>query len=207
MQWNARKNPDGLLRAYFNAFTEEDKVRLVLKTYIGNGLQPHEETRRIKEMIHRLKSDMHLSSFPKMNLVTSNLSSDQIKALHLYGDAYVTLTNGEGFGLCTMEAGLAGNPVIATGMGGNMEYMNNQNSYPIPFSWDYVYGMGSFNPWYVGNQQWGRPNSVAASKLMREVYENRNEAAARAVKLKEKIQSEFSWDAVAKQMISRLKGL
>ena len=44
MQWNSRKNPDGLLRSYFNAFRCHEDVRLVLKAYIGRGLSAHEET-------------------------------------------------------------------------------------------------------------------------------------------------------------------
>lgn len=204
MQWNSRKNPDGLLRAYFNAFTGDDPVRLVLKTYVGRGLSPRQETDQLKEMIGRIKRDMNLPNYPCMSLITSSLSTEQMRALHLFGDAYVSLPHGEGFGLTLFEAGLAGNPVIATGMGGNMEYMTEENSYPVPFMWDYVAGMGTFNQWYLGNQQWARPNLIAASNLMRHVYENRDEAKQRGELLRARIKGEFSWDAIAELMLKRL---
>jgi len=35
-QWTERKNPIGLLKAYFSAFTDQDNVILVLKTYGSN---------------------------------------------------------------------------------------------------------------------------------------------------------------------------
>jgi len=207
MQWNSRKNPDGLLRAYFNAFTQEEDVRLVLKAYVGRGLSPQEEMSQLKEMILKVKRDMNLSSFPKMSLITTILSTEQMRALHLYGDAYVSLTHGEGFGLTMLEAGLAGNPVIATGMGGNMEYMTEENSYPVSFMWDYVAGMGGFNPWYLGEQQWGRPSLVEASELMRHVYEDRADSKNKGDALRSRIRAEFSWDIVAQKMLSRLEEL
>ena len=207
MQWSSRKNPDALLRAYFNAFGPDDNVRLVLKAYVGRGLPPAEDSRRLKEMINRIKSDMQLPNYPKMNLLTAPLSSEDMRSLYMYSDAYVSLTKGEGFGLTMLEAGLAGKPVIATGMGGNMEYMTEENSYPVPFQWDYVMGMGGFNAWYWGNQQWAHPHVPQAAKIMRHVYDNREEAAAKGAKLRDRIKKEFSWEVAANQMISRLKEL
>lgn len=205
MQWNTRKNPDGLLRAYFNAFKEKDDVRLVLKAYVGRGLSPQEDARQIKAIIGKLKSDMQLPYYPKISLITHSLSTDQMKSLHLFGDAYISLTHGEGFGLTAFEAGLAGNPVIMTGMGGNMEFLTEDNSYLVPYMWDYVYGMGNFNPWYWGSQQWGRPSLIEAADLMRYVYTHREEAKEKAAVLQKRIVTEFSWEVVVRPMISRLK--
>jgi len=207
MQWNYRKNPEGLLRSYFNAFTPDEKVRLVLKAYIGGGQPPNKEAQLIKDVVARIKSDMQLTSFPRVSLITDTLPSDKLRSLYRDTDAYVSLSHGEGFGLTMFEAGLAGKPVIATGKGGNMEYMNHENSYPVPAMWDYVYGMSGFNQWYLGDQQWARPDLVEASKLMRYVFENREEAAKKGKVLSDHIKAEFSWDKVAKQMINRLKEL
>lgn len=205
MQWNYRKNPEGLLRSYYNTFTPEDNVRLVLKAYIGGGHTPQKEAEMIKEVVSRIKGDMQIKSFPRVSLITDTLPSSQLRSLYRDTDAYISLSHGEGFGLTMFEAGLAGKPVIATGKGGNMEYMNHENSYPVPAMWDYVYGMSGFNRWYLGDQQWARPDLVEASRLMRHVFENREEAAAKGKLLSDHIKSEFSWDRVAKQMINRLK--
>lgn len=206
-QWNSRKNPEGLLRSYFNAFTGEDNVRLIMKTYVGRGLPAHEESRQIREVIQRIKADMQLQSYPRLSLITDSLSTEKMRALNMLCDAYVSLTHGEGFGLTMLEAGLAGKPVIATGMGGNMEYMNADNSYPVPFDWGFVTGMGSFNPWYWGNQQWGNPNLPEASRLMRHVFDNREEANEKGRLLQRHIKDNFNWRVVGKQMVDRLKEL
>jgi glycosyltransferase involved in cell wall biosynthesis len=204
-QWNRRKNPDGLLRAYFNAFKNHDNVRLILKTYVGRGLPPGEDARLVKEAVGKIKADMQLPNLPKVTLINQSLSTVQMKQLHKYCDGYVLLPCGEGFSLTALEAGLAGNPVITTGLGGNMEYMTVDNSFPVNYMWDYVQGMSGFNQWYLGDQTWARADLIDAAEKMRYVYNNRGEAKERAYKLQERIKTEFSWDAVAKQMISRLK--
>ena len=205
MQWNFRKNPEGLLRAYFNAFSPKDDVRLLIKAYIGRGQPPAKEAALIKEVVTKIKNDMQLPGYPRVSLITETLPSDKLRALYAAADAYVSLTHGEGFGLTMFEAGLAGKPVIATNKGGNMEYMNSENSYPVPAEWDYVYGMSTFNPWYLGNQQWARPSLPIASELMRHVFENRDVAATKGAALRELIKSEFSWDKVAGQMIALMQ--
>ena len=207
MQWNARKNPEALIRTYFATFGPDEPVRLVLKAYIGRGFSPAEEAQKLKASIQRIKADMQLPAYPKMNLIANSLSEEQMRQFYLYGDCYVSLTHGEGFGLTMFEAGLAGKPVIATDKGGNMEYMTPENSYPVPSVWDFVRGMSTFNPWYWGNQLWAYPSGAEASRLLRHVYENRDEASAKGELLRSKIVSEFSWEAVAEQMVSRLKEL
>lgn len=206
LQWNARKNPDALIRAYYNSFTPTDDVRLVLKTYIGRGMSPAQDAEAIKDIVMRIRADMRLSEYPKLNLITDILSDEQLKALHMRGDCYVSLPHGEGWGLTMFEAGLAGKPVIATGAGGNMEFMTEENSYPVGARSSFVYGMSSFNPWYTGNQKWFDPDTVEAGRLMRHVFSNREEAKARGLLLQHDIKSKFSWDKVGDIMVNRLEG-
>lgn len=204
-QWNARKNPEGLLRAYYNAFTKDDDVALVMKAYVGRGLTRDQEREYIGKWVKEVQRDMNLPNLPKLFLLTDTFSTEKMKAFYNYCDAYVSLTRGEGFGLPMFEAGLAGKPVIATGMGGNMEFMNRDNSYCVPYQWTFVNDMSTFNPWYLGNQQWAEPNQVEAAKLMRGVRANPGEAARRGADLKQNIKDNFSWDKVVLPIIQRLE--
>ncbi len=204
-QWNARKNGEGLLRAYFNAFKGQDDVRLILKTYIGGGLPAKEELKVLKEKIYAIKNDMRLDHFPKLTLISEPLSTEQVRALHLYGDAYVALPHGEGWGLVSFEAGLAGKPVITTNGGGQLEYLNKYNSYLVDSRLTYVSGMGTFNPWYLGDQKWYEPSLLDASNKMREVYEDFSSAQEKGRLLKGDIVNNFSWDEVASMMVKRLQ--
>lgn len=203
-QWIYRKNPEGLLRAYLNAFDETDDVALVLKSYRVGGAR---DKTYIRDTILDIKKDMNIGSYPRVILIGDILSKTQMLGLHLYGDACVGLHRGEGWGLPLFEAGLAGKPVIATGLGGNTEFMTSENSYLVDYQMTFVSGMSSFNPWYLGNQQWAEPNIVHASALMREVFENREEAFRKGQMLRQKILDEFSWGKVADVMIDRLKSI
>lgn len=205
LQWNARKNPDALIRAYYNSFTPADDVRLVLKAYIGRGMTPTQDAEAIKDIVMRIRADMRLPEYPKLNLITDSLSDEQLKALHMRGDCYISLPHGEGWGLTMFEAGLAGKPVIATGAGGNMEFMTDENSYPVTARPSFVYGMSNFNPWYTGNQKWFDPDEVEASELMRHVFSNQEEAKAKGALLQQDIKTKFSWDRVADVMVNRLE--
>ena len=155
-------------------------------------------------MVKGIKKDMGPLNFPKVSLITESLSSDQMRALHCFGDCYVSLSHGEGWGLTSFEAGLAGKPVISTGAGGVTEYLTQENSFLVSSQKTYVSGMSSFNPWYLGNQKWYDPDLVQASEDMRVVHTNNTVANMKGQKLKTKIVDNFSWDAVAAKMIERL---
>ncbi len=205
-QWNARKNAEGLLRAYFNAFQGQEDVRLILKTYLGGALTPHDDAQKIRERILAVKSDMQLQHFPKVTLISDRLSAEQIRSLHLFGDAYVSLHRGEGWGLGPFEAGLAGKPVIATNGGGNLEFMSHENSYLVGAYPTFVSGMGTFNPWYLGDQKWYEPDLVDAVDKLRFVKENFSAAQTKGARLQDNIVRNFSWDQVAQKMIERING-
>lgn len=204
MQWNSRKNPAGLLRAYYNAFKSTDNVKLLLKAYIGRGLSSKDEAEGVKKLAMRIRADMGDLDFPKVSLISTPLSDSQMKAMYLYSDCYVSLPHGEGWGLTMFEAGLAGKPVIATGAGGNMEFMTAENSYPISTTETFVAGMSEFNPWYLGNQRWFQPNLIEASEAMRKVYSDREEAKRKGQLLRQNIIDNFDWEVVSKKMIERL---
>lgn len=201
-QWQPRKNPESLLRSYFSTFDGNDKVALVLKTYIREG--GDSEASAIASRILDIKRDMMLDNYPRVLLISSILSEEQMWALHLGMDCCVSLHRSEGFGLPLMEAGRAGNPVIATGGTGNLEFMNNDNSFLVNTSWSYVREMSSFNSWYVGNGMWCSPDEADASKFMRYVYENKDEAKKKGLLLKENIVNNFNYDKISDIMLNRL---
>lgn len=206
-QWNHRKNPVGLIRSYYNAFGPDDKVALVVKSYVGGGVSSGDEIQFIRDQVYKIKLDMNLSYYPKLYLVSDKLTTKQVNELHLYGDCYISLHHGEGFCLPALEAGLAGNPVIATGATGNMEFMTSENSYPVDYRWGYVQLMSTFNKWYLGDQQWAEPDLVHASKLMREVYDNQAAAKQKGVLLSNQIKENLNWKKIAQPMVKRLKEL
>ena len=111
---NPRKDVTTLFAAFAAAFPKaEDNVRLVVKQY---------------------RTPQSLESFPHVIDIPEDLSDGQIAALHAVCDACVSTHHAEAWGLPLSEALSFGNPVIATGYSGNMEFMKPENSYPVPYT-------------------------------------------------------------------------
>ena len=62
----------------------------------------------------------------------------------------------------------AGKPVIATGYSGNLDFMNDDNSYLVDYR---LVPIGSGNDPYPAAGTWAEPDSEHAARLMREVFE------------------------------------
>jgi len=200
-QWTNRKNPEGLIRSYFNSFDQNDDVVLILKAYLGGNVLKDKEF--ISERIAYIKKDMGIGGYPKVVVVVDKLNQSQMIGLHHYGDCCVSLHRGEGWGLVPFEAGLAGKPVIATGYSGNMEFMNKENSYLVDYQETFVSDMISFNSWYCSGF-WAEPNLIHAAHWMQHVVENKEEALLKGKLLKENIIKNFSFEAVSNIITKRI---
>lgn len=111
---NPRKNISALLTAFFRAFPgAERNARLVVKQY---------------------REPLSLDGIPGVIDVPETLDDGKLSALHAVCDCYVSAHRAEAWGLPLSEALSMGNPVIATGYSGNMEFMSPENSFPIPYS-------------------------------------------------------------------------
>jgi glycosyltransferase involved in cell wall biosynthesis len=158
----ARKNPEAVIEAYKMAFSSTEGCTLVVKSAHGD-VYPKElsRLRRLAAGRNDIKVIDHI--YPRKE--TWELMSRC--------DCYVSLHRSEGFGLTIAEAMALGKPVVATGYSGNMDFMTPSNSYPvrcnlIEIERDYVvYRKGSL---------WADADIGSASKVMRSVYDNYDDA-------------------------------
>lgn len=201
-QWQERKHPLALIKAYWHAFTGNTKVALVLKTYRSS--YDNAEKDAIRMTIKRLKEIMPMDHYPKIILILNMLSEDEINGLHRVGDCYTSLDRGEGFGLSPFTAGAIGNPIVITGFGGSTEYAKEDNSYLIDYNLTPVYGM-PWARWYQGTQCWAEPNIIDGANKMKYVYEHFDEAKEKGNKLKQYITENFSWEVIANKIIKEIE--
>lgn len=110
---NPRKDIRTLLAAFATAFPENGTARLVVKQY---------------------REPLELGGIPNVIDIPEMLDDGKIAALHAVCDVYVSAHHAEAWGLPLSEAMAFGNPVIATGYSGNMEFMNRENSFPVPYT-------------------------------------------------------------------------
>jgi len=201
-QWTERKHPVALIKSYWHAFQNQEKVALVLKAYRGNYEEGEKDA--IRNTVNMIKKQTPMDNYPKLYLILDMLTQDQMFGLHKRGDCYVSLDRGEGFGLSPFAAGAAANPIIITGFGGTTEYAKEHNSYLVDYSLTPVSGM-PWSPWYRGNQLWAEPDVYHGSQLMRKVYNNQEEAKQKGLILQKEIKENFSWEAIGKKIIKELE--
>ena len=66
-------------------------------------------------------------------LITNKLDRKKLSGVYTLGHAFVLPTRGEGVGLPFIEALSSGIPVIATGWGGQMDFINERNSFLVNY--------------------------------------------------------------------------
>jgi glycosyltransferase involved in cell wall biosynthesis len=188
-----RKNPMGLIEAFRLAFAPGEGPQLLIKT-INGPLRPLAEEEVLWAAHGR----------PDIHVVDRSLSGKELSGLMAGCDGYVSLHRAEGFGLTMAEAMAFGKPVIATGYSGNVDFMNSENSYLI----DYTMGrVGAECEIYPPEGDWADPSIEHAAELMRRVYSEPDEAAAKGKRAEADVSRLLSPAATGQSMRRRLERL
>lgn len=117
-----RKNPIAVVEAFQRAFAAGEGPTLLVKG-VNAALCPTERDALTAAAGGR----------PDIRIWHDYVDGASQAALISSCDAYVSLHSAEAFGLTLAEAMASGKPVIATGYSGNLDYMDEENSYLVPF--------------------------------------------------------------------------
>ena len=109
-----RKGLDLLLDAWAEAFTPDDPVRLVIKTFPN----PHNTIRADLEALRARRPDL-----APIVLLDGELEAEDLRTLFLGADAMVLPSRGEGFNVPAAEAMAAGLPLITSAVGGHRDFV------------------------------------------------------------------------------------
>ena len=121
-----RKNPESLLRAYAAVRSIGHDVKLTLK---ASGISDEQFWVWASAV---LGSATAAEIRPGVQLYTSHLESEQLRSMLARSDAFVLPTRGEGFGLPFLEAMAAGVPVICPDEGGHRDFCDEETSFLVP---------------------------------------------------------------------------
>lgn len=187
-----RKNPLALIRAFKRAFPNPSEARLVIKI-----LNSHHDPSAHAELVAA-------AARPDIHLIETRLSRAARDGLLNAANCYVSLHRAEGFGYTLAEAMWLGKPVIATGYSGNLDFMTAENSYLVDYR---LVPIGSGNGPYPPDGVWAEPDVEHAARLMRQVFDDRDAAAARGALAAEDIRRTHGPDAAGRAMVERLDTL
>ncbi len=203
-EWTDRKNPAGLLDAFWREFQGDENVGLLIKTYF-NGFSSASR-RMIRHQIEVMKRRSGLDKFPPVFLYLDLMDRQQVMRLHQTGHAYVSAHRGEGWGVPQVEAALNGKPFISTGYGGAHEWFEHgKEALLIPFDMVPLNGMEHSSRWYTREQKWAEPDLTQLRAAMRYCYSHQGEAAAIGRRAQERVLERFNLERVGREMAERLK--
>jgi hypothetical protein len=186
-----RKNPLGLVAAFRSAFQLNEGPVLVIKCVNGEK-RPAE----FSELLSAVKG------MDDIVVINEYFEAEKSAALMNLCDCYVSLHRSEGLGLTIAEAMLLGKPVIATGYSGNLDFMSPDTSYLVP--WKRV-KVGKGAEAYSSRATWAEPNIEVAAEMMRSVYENPEQARAKALSGQRDLEQRFGHEIVGARMKARLE--
>jgi glycosyltransferase involved in cell wall biosynthesis len=198
LDWTLAQGWDVLLRAYCAEFAGQEDVELVLRVRAAYGQTPHGLRQTIDAFVGR--------GAPPIVVLDHVLPARELPRLYRSADCFVLPTRGEAWGRAFLEAMAAGLPVIATAWGGQTEFLDEDNSYPIS-----IKGLVRVPepgvqeaPAYRGHR-WAEPSVEHLQELMRRAYERPDERRAKAERGGEAVR-EHDTEAVCSRLFLRLAG-
>lgn len=178
--WVPRKNIPAMVRAYAEEFPDNGKTRLLLKTFILNATPPEYE---------RIRQEVAAWAGARGDIIALNQPYAEIQELLNQSHAYLCTSLDEGFYLPAAESLMCGLPVISVGFGGQMEYLSHANSYLVDYDLRDGYA-------------WVKHEALRAA--MRHVYENYDEAAARALAGRQTVLAKCDWDRITDRIVAEV---
>ncbi len=150
----ARKNPLAAVRAFRKAFGDGSvDARLVMK--LGN-------LDRGPDLRLQLEGE---AEGLNVEIIEGYVSQEEVRSLIQNSDVYLSLHRSEGLGLTLLEAMQLGVPVIATGYGGNTDFMKDDSGRLVDFE---ITDAGPDAGPYVGHR-WAEPDLDHAALHLREL--------------------------------------
>ncbi|MEI6102537.1 MAG: glycosyltransferase [Methanothrix sp.] len=202
--WTARKALGNTIQCYLDNFTADDNTLLLIKT------TKFDHTKRYfwrffshtEGAVKKILKDYRNPA--RVKLIDEEISGEDILNLHARGDCYISLCRSEGWGLGAFDAASFGKPIIITGYGGQREYLPGHLAYLVDYRLvPVIDAVGKKS--YSQDQRWAEPNLTHASKLIRQVFEERNTADHRGIMLSRHIHECFNESVIIPSLIQAIK--
>lgn len=195
-----RKGLDLLLKSYFETFTADDDVTLVIKEFGTNQIYQGIDMDATLEMYRNTHDNP-----PEVLRLNVNLPPEQMPALYNACDAFVHPYRGEGFALPIAEAMACQKPVIVTGFGACLDFCNEENAFLIPAE-KFVFEEQKVDDYTtVDYPYWAEPDTDVLSAYLRHVYENPENAQSIAERARETICERFTWQHAALRLDKQIQ--
>ncbi|MEU4801430.1 glycosyltransferase [Actinosynnema sp. NPDC023587] len=198
---DARKNPWGVIDAFRRAFPAHER-----------GTRAHLVVKAVDLDIFPLMAAALADAVAGVGgtLISDDLSRAEMDALLASCDVYASLHRSEGYGLGMAEAMMLGKPVVATGYGGNTDFMPPGAAATVGYgirpitAKDHRYD-NRFADWYRPGQLWAEPDVAQAGQWLRRFADSPALRARTGERARQAIREHSGADAVGAVMRDRIR--
>lgn len=181
-----RKGVDVLMETYFDAFTDQDDVCLVLKTF------PNIHNTTVEQLAKLRKK---YPNGPEVEHIDMDLSEELLYGLYKTASCYIHCARGEGFGLPVAEAMLARIPVIVCNNTGLADFCREDTCLTVGYTMEKAHSHLS------ENSRWAEPDrKQLKQRLVDFVFHPAGCGVEKKVEnAYQLISTKFTWEAVARR--------
>ena len=157
---NNRKGILDLITVFDRIYETNKDCQLILKLHYKNYEKKNIDfcLRQIVRLTRNLNTSIYL--------VLKNINNKELLSLHSFGDCYVSLNKGEGFGLTIFDAFKFNKKIVTTGYGGQLDFLGKEHDGLVTYQMVPVTGMNKFSKNYTDEQRWAQPDLDHAKYLM-----------------------------------------
>ena len=197
-----RKGTDLLVRAYLSEFKADEDVALILK--ISQLNDP--VTDPVAQFSYFIEKEIGvpLEKCAPIILLTGSLSQLEMARLYSSANAFVLPSRGEGYGRPFLEALSAELPVIATRWSGQLDFLNDDNSYLVDI--EGLVPAAAEEEIFAGHM-WAQPSVDHLRRLMREAYSHPEKARERGKRGRADMVEKWDWSVIAPRWVSEFRRL
>jgi glycosyltransferase involved in cell wall biosynthesis len=195
-----RKGIDLLLEAFKSAFVSTANVTLALLVSGASGAYQH------NSWVSQIQAAATDRTLPPVLPIFETVVDSTLANLYRGAGALVLPYRGEGFGLPLLEAMACGKPVITTADGPAKDFCAASSSYLIPATTVPVTDQPPPLGPMAGEFTWFEPDFAELVRVLRHVYENRSEAAAKGKRAAASIRH-LTWEYVNSQYAGHVRKL
>lgn len=192
-----RKGVDILVNAYLNEFTASDNVCLVIKDSCAYA----------KNLSARIEELSKRTDIAKLVYLNVNVDHYELPSLYAACDCYIHPYRAEGYGLPIAEALACDKPAIVTGGGSCLDFVDPDMAYFVKCSIEQMNQKVVSDLQTVDYPFWFLPDMSHLQKVMRYVFDNREQASDKGKKAGEMIRLKHTWTRAAKVAAERFCAL
>ena len=184
-----RKNPLAVIKAFRAAFPDNQSVRLILKSNNPKDAAIN------SDFVENLKSFDNRIIF-----IEDYLDRSSMLSLIQCCDCYVSLHRSEGYGMGMAEAICFGRKVVATNYSGNVDFINNNNSFAVDYR---LINIENGEYFLSQGMHWANPIHNSAVKQLRLAYNNKPSLLDKLMQRRKLYRSEIPTKAAIAKMIHK----